>query len=283
MADITAIILTKNEQKNIEECITAIKDFAKRIVVVDSGSDDETVEIARGLGVDVYDHPFEDYSTQFNWAIENTDITTEWIMRIDADEFYTKELCAELTELMEAHKDDDVNGIITESWFYFMGKLIKYGGPKRRKIVVFRRNHGYIEKRKMDEHTIIEDGRVIQAKNRFIHHDHKDLNAWIDKMNWYATREVEDYFIDKQDNVNGEKDLAGVSDKFLMKTRKKKFKFYYRLPKFTRCWMLFIYNYIFRLGFLDGKEGFVYHYMYQRWYRTLVDAKILEIELENGK
>ena len=60
------------------------------------------------------------------------------------------------------------------------------------------------------------------------------------------------------------------------KTRKKKFGFYYKLPLFSRSFLLFVYNYIFRLGFLDGKEGFVYHWMYHRWYRALVDAKILE-------
>ena len=63
---------------------------------------------------------------------------------------------------------------------------------------------------------------------------------------------------------------------FILSQRKKKFGLYYRFPMFFRCWLLFVYYYIFRLGFLDGKEGFVYHWMYHRWYRTLVDAKILE-------
>ena len=91
-------------------------------------------------------------------------------------------------------------------------------------------------------------------------------------MNWYATREMQDYVEFSQGKVS---DIDG-GDGVISGTRKKKFGFYYKFPLFFRCWLLFVYNYVFRLGFLDGKEGFVYHYMYHRWYRTLVDAKILE-------
>ena len=279
MADATAIVLTRNEEKNIATCIGRIKSFAARIVVVDSGSTDRTREIARECGAEVVEHPFYDYPTQFNWAIENLNITTEWIMRVDADEFWTKELCDELEALLKAHAHDDVNGVLTESWFYFMGRRVDHGGPKKRKIMIFRRDHGFIEKRRMDEHTILTDGRCLHARHRFEHHDFKDLNAWIDKMNAYAGREADDYFIDREKYRRGTAKLEGTGDAYLTSTRRKKFLFYYRLPKFFRCWLLFLYNYIFRLGFLDGKEGFVYHYMYQRWYRTLVDAKILEREL----
>lgn len=280
MADLTAIILAKDEAKNIGTCVRRLVGFAARIVVVDSGSADDTVAIAESLGAEVFHHPFYDYATQFNWAIENTGIATEWLLRVDADEFWTPELCAEVEDILREHAHDDVNGVLTESHFYFMGRRVDHGGPKKRKIVVFRRGHGFIEKRRMDEHTIITDGRVVEAKHRFEHHDYKNLDAWIAKMNGYASREADDYFIDREKYRLGKADLGGVSDAYLTKTRRKKFLFYYRLPKFWRCWALFIYNYIFRLGFLDGKEGFVYHYMYQRWYRTLVDAKILERELE---
>lgn len=283
MADLTAIILTRDEEQNISECIGRLRDFAARIVVVDSGSTDRTVELARSLGADIFVHPFYDYATQFNWGIENTGIDTEWIMRVDADEFWTPELCAEVEALLAEHAHDDVNGILTESHFYFMGRRVDHGGPKKRKIVVFRRDHGFIEKRRMDEHTILKDGRVVEAKHRFEHHDYKSLDNWISKMNSYASREADDYFIDREKFRRGQPDLEGVSDAYLSGTRRKKFLFYYRFPKFFRCWLLFLYNYIFRLGFLDGKEGFVYHYMYQRWYRTLVDAKILERELIEKK
>ena len=93
MADVTAIILTKNEEKNIRACLESISGFVKRTVVVDSGSEDNTVETAKALGADVYENPFCYYAQQFNWGLNNTGIQTEWALRLDADERFTPELC----------------------------------------------------------------------------------------------------------------------------------------------------------------------------------------------
>ena len=270
--DITFIILTKNEEINIVDCLESIQHFAKRIIVVDSGSDDGTVKIAEQMGAEVYYHEFENYSRQFNWAIDNLDITTKWTFRLDADERLTPELCEELEQLAETHAEDDVNGFLMESWLYFLGRKIKHGCHNKRKIMMFKTGIGRIEDRKMDEHTILSSGRCVATKHRFIHYDFKDMTHWINKMNWYATREMQDYF----DFKNGAScDIEG-NDAVTANIRKKKFGVYYKFPLFIRSWLLFIYNYIFRLGFLDGKEGFIYNYMYHRWYRALVDAKIYE-------
>ena len=272
MADLTAIILAKDEEKNIERCLRSIEGFATRRIVVDSGSTDGTVALARRLGAEVRVHPFENYARQFNWALDSLGIETKWVLRLDADECFPPELCAKLEALLREHADDDVNGIVLEANFYFLGRLIRHGGPKKRKIMVFRRGYGRLEDRRMDEHTVVDGGRVLAPRERFDHYDFKDLNAWIEKMNWYATREMQDYFSAMQSDPTG----GALSEKRQAATRKKKYGLYYRLPMFLRCWMLFVYNYIFRLGFLDGREGFIYHWMYQRWYRTLVDAKIYE-------
>lgn len=276
MADVTIIVLTKNEAVNLPDCLDSVKNFAHRVVIVDSGSTDNTEQIARAYGADFYVHPFENYSRQFNWGIDNTNITTKWTFRLDADERLTAELCAELEQLMADHDTDDVNGVIMEAWLYFMGRKIKHGCHNKRKIMLFKTGIGRIEDRKMDEHTVLSEGSSVTAKNRFIHYDFKDMTHWINKMNWYATREMQDYFEFK----NGHSYiLENEQDAVIGETRKKKFGFYYRFPMFIRCWLLFIYNYVIKLGFLDGKEGFVYHYMYHRWYRTLVDAKILEQQI----
>jgi glycosyltransferase involved in cell wall biosynthesis len=277
MEDITAIVLTKNESANITDCLESVKGFVKRVVVVDSGSTDDTLIIAKSYEADVYFHAFENYARQFNWAIDNTDIKTKWTLRLDADERLTAELKNELEKLLLEHESDDVNGITMEAWFYFMGRRIRYGGSKKRKLMVFKTGKGRIEDRKMDEHTILSEGRSVSANERFLHYDFKDLNHFISKMNWYATREMQDYF----EHINSENDEV-LKDKDIIKTRNMKFKIYYKLPMFSRSWLLFIYFYIFKLGFLDGKEGFIYHYMYQRWYRCLVDAKIYEQKLTNN-
>ena len=101
MLDCTAIILTFNEESNIEQCILSILDFCSRIVLVDSFSTDSTVEIARRMGCDVYFHKFDNYSKQFNYGLKNTGIDTEWVLRIDADErltpFAKKEIISKLS------------------------------------------------------------------------------------------------------------------------------------------------------------------------------------------
>ena len=277
MIDVTVVILTKNEEINLPDCINSLSDFAKRIVIVDSFSTDKTEEIAKKMGADFYQNKFVNYATQFNWALDNTNINTKWTFRLDADERLTPELCSELTALVEMHENDDVNGITMEAWLYFMGKRIKHGCHNKRKLMLFKTGIGRIENRKMDEHTILSNGTSIYAKQRFIHYDFKDMTHWINKMNWYATREMQDYYEFKE----GKDSDINEKDAKIKSTRKKKFGIYYRFPMFFRSWLLFVYYYIFRLGFLDGKEGFVYHWMYHRWYRALVDAKILEQKITN--
>ena len=273
MEDVTFVILTKNEEINLPDCLKSIKDFAKRIIVVDSGSEDKTIEIAKEYGCDIFVHPFENYARQFNWALDNCEIKTKWSFRLDADERLTPILCEELCAIMKNHKSDNVNGVTMEAWLYFMDKKIRFGGHQKRKLMLFKTGIGRIEDRHMDEHTILSEGISVSAKNRFIHYDFKDMTQWIDKLNWYATREAQDYF-DFKEGKSAK--ISSKDDKSISKLRGKKFGIYYKFPMFFRCWLVFIYYFIFGLGFLDGKKGFIYHWMYHRWYRTLVDAKILE-------
>ena len=271
MADVTAIVLTKNEEKNLPDCLRSLEGFARRVIVVDSGSTDATVRIARDAGADVLEHPFENYARQFNWALDNGAIDTAWTLRLDADERLTPALCRELASLMDAHASDDVTGVVMKAWLYFMGRKLAHAKDMKRKLMLFRTGVGRIEDRHMDEHTLLAHGRSVEARERFLHHDYKDMTHYINKLNWYAGREVRDYFAYAEGGAAG-KGLDSVNQA----TRNKKFRVYYRLPMFFRCWLAFVYSYIFKGGFLDGREGFLYHYMYHRWYRTLVDAKILE-------
>jgi len=125
MADLTAIILTLNEEKNIRECIASIQSIAKRIVVVDSFSTDKTVEIAKEMGAEVIAHEFVNQAQQFIYAIDTLDIDTKWILRIDADERFTEKSAAELEALTVEHAEDDVNGIVVRFEVSFMGKIIR--------------------------------------------------------------------------------------------------------------------------------------------------------------
>lgn len=278
MIDATAIIMTKNEEKNIVDCLKSMDGFAKRCVVIDCGSTDRTVELAKEYGADVYFHEFEYYAKQFNWGIDNTGIDTEWIIRLDADERFPDELCREIEELIIENADKSMNGITIEADFFFLDRCMKHGIRNKRKMMMFKKAYGRIEDRRRDAHSIISEGFSASTKNRFLHYDFKDIDSYIKRYNWYATREMQDYI----DFTNG----AGVeikTDKAILQQRKKKFGFYYKMPKYFRAWMWFIYNYIFRFGFLDGKEGLIFCFLECYWYRLLVDAKIYEYEKCDNK
>ena len=274
MQDLTAIVLTRNEEKNIGQCLDSLKDFAARVIVVDCGSTDATVDIARSKGAEVVYHEFRYYADQMNWAIDHTNITTEWVMRLDADERMTPEAVNEASEIMARPRSEQINGITLEAVYYFLGRPMRHGIRNKRKMLIFRRGCGRMEDRRRDPYSILTEGRNISIRARFLHYDFKDLSSYIRRYNWYAGRELMDY-------LEGRK-LSGAQgqqlDKHLMAQRKKKFGIYYKAPRFVRCWLWFIYNYIFRLGFLDGVEGFLYHYFECMWYRMLVDARILEYE-----
>lgn len=275
--DATAIIMTKNEEKNIGDCLDSMKGFAKRCVVIDCGSTDRTVEIAEKKGADVYFHEFEYYAKQFNWGIDNCNIDTEWIIRLDADERFPKELNRELAHIINSNKDDTVNGITIEADYYFLGKCMSHGLTNKRKMMMFKKSCGRIEDKRRDAHSIISEGTNVDAKHKFIHYDFKNLDAYIKRYNWYATREMQDYI----EYINDSKGATYDGDEEIKKQRAKKYGIYYKAPKFLRAQLWFLYNYIFKKGFLDGKEGFLFLFFECYWYRMLVDAKIYE-QMQTG-
>jgi len=275
MTDLTAIVLTKNEELNIRDCLLSIQALAKRIVVVDSFSTDRTVEIAKEFGADVYQHEFVNYSKQFLYGLNETGIDTKWILRIDADERLTEASRAEIETLCQQNMDTDVNGIILRFEVTFLGKKLRHGGIYPfRKLLVFKRGIGTIEDRYMDEHIVLSEGRTVEVKNDSEHHDFKDLAYFIQKHNWYSSREVLDYI--ENTNLQHE-DGRELNHKAGVK-RWIKFHIYYKLPMGMRAHLYYWYRYYIKLGFLDGKEGKIYAFMQAYWYRYLVDAKIYEYQ-----
>ena len=278
LVDATAIIMTRNEEKNLEDCLKSMQGFAKRCVVIDCGSTDNTLKIAKKYGADIYNHKFEYYAKQFNWGIKNCDIDTDWIVRLDADERFPEELKEEIRELIAENKNEPMNGITIEADLYFLGRMMKHGLRNKRKIMMFKKGYGKIEDRRRDAHSVISEGYSARAKHHFVHYDFKSIDDYIKKYNWYATREMQDY-IDFKHGGNTKIN----TDPAIQRHRKKKFSVYYKAPMFVRCWLWFIYNYIFRAGFLDGKEGLVFYFLECYWYRFTVDSKIYEYEHYGGE
>lgn len=278
MLELSVIILTYNEEIHIERCIRNAKKFAKEIFLVDSFSTDKTVQIATGLGAKVYQHPWENYSKQFNWGLQNLPIQTEWIYRMDADEYLSEALIEELyQELPKLPKD--VNGITFPCLRIFMGKYIKHGIIPLILLRLFRREYAICEVRLMDEHIQITQGCVKDFKNPFYDHNLNDLTWWTQKHNGYAIREAVDLLITEY-NLS-ENTVVNSSGDHSSAVRKKKLK-YIKLPLFWRAFAFFFLRYFVKLGFLDGKEGFLWHFLQGWWYRTLADAKVYEIKKRFG-
>lgn len=278
MENLTIIILTKNEEQNLEKCIKSFRNVAKRVVIIDSFSTDKTVEIAKNLGAEVFVHPFENHAAQFNWALDNIDLNTEWVMKVDADEEFTSELAQEIDERLDT-LSKNINGVILRRRVYFMGRWLKHGGMYPQLLLrIFRVGHGISEMKLMDEHLIITDGDAVTFKYDFSDNNNKSLEWWIGKHNWYSNKEVLDQQM-KADAQNGEESVGETATSLQAKIKRfVKNHGYYSLPKFLRAHIYFIYRYYFRLGFLDGTEGKIFTFLQAYWYRFLVDAKMYECE-----
>lgn len=272
MLDLTAVILTYNEEKNISACIDSINSIASRVVVIDSFSTDDTVVIAKDKGAEIYQHKFEYHARQYNWGVNAANISTKWIFRIDADERLTPESAEELEKLCKKAENGDINGIVVRFKVTFLGKDLRHGGIYPfKKLLVYKNGIGYMEDRKMDEHIVLRKGKVAELKRDSLHCDFKDLTFWIDKHNKYATREMEDYF-----SFSRSREIAKASDTPAKIKRFIKFKLYYSLPSGLRAFVYYFYRYYIKLGFLDGREGHIFAFLQAYWYRYLVDAKIYE-------
>lgn len=277
-SSISFIILTYNEEKHIGRCIKSILPLTTDIYIVDSFSTDNTLTIAQNLGAKVLQNKFVNHAVQLNWGIQNADVTTNWIMRMDADEYLTEELRIELAAKLPVLKTD-ITGLTLNYRHYFWGKWIKHGTRYPIPLLrIWRTGVGKIENKWMDERVVLSEGKTQQLNSDFIHDDLNDLSFFIQKHNGYAYREAID-LLNKEYKVYTEK-VPKTSKSHLNLHIKN--KFYSGSFLFTRVFIYFFYRYVIRLGFMDGVPGLVYHFLQGFWYRFLVDAKIWEIKREFG-
>lgn len=274
--EITTIILTYNEEIHIRRCLDNVCPFSKKVYVIDSPSDDRTVEICGEFdNVEVVVHKYPGtQAEQLNWALNNLEFSTEWILRVDADEYLSEELISEIENRLP-YLPDNITGIILPRWHFFLNKLMDFDAPAKI-LRLFRTNKGTCENRLMDEYIQLNEGQAIEFKEFFYDHTLASVAEYCRKHVNYATREAvmqldEKYALSKQ-----EKEILILGNE-ANKTRKKK-AVYSKLPLFWRAFAYFIFQYIFKGAFFKGRAGFVYVYIQTYWYRTLVDSLIYEIE-----
>jgi glycosyltransferase involved in cell wall biosynthesis len=274
--NLTAIILTYNEERHLARCIASLDGVADAIVVADCFSTDATLDIARAHGARIIQREWVNYAAQFNWALTQLDENTEWVLRIDADEILTSKFAAEIrTRLPEL--GPEIEGVNVGRRMTFQGKLIRWGGVFPVKVLrLFRYGRGQCENRWMDEHIKVA-GRTVDFAGELIDDNLNSLTWWTDKHNRYASREAVDllnleYGFMPHDSVASLRSgQAGVK-------RWVKEALYARLPGGFRAFAYFFYRYVVRLGFLDGQAGMAFHFLQGFWYRYLVDAKVAEVK-----
>lgn len=271
---VSVVILTFNEALHIERCIGSARRVSDKIYVVDSHSTDGTQEIARRLGATVVEHDYVNQAQQMQWAIDNLGLDTEWVMRIDADEYLTDKLVDEIMTVLP-ELSEDVTGVYLPLDVIFQGKNVKHGRLHAPKIMcIWRRGKAYMEQRWMDERMVLTEGTAIVFKGRFVDHNLNSLAWWTQKHNNYSNRELA---------VEAMRMYGIGRDDEALKGRNQKKGMYYRLPAFFRAGVYFSVRYFLLGGFLDGKAGLIWATLQAYWYRFLIDAKMSEMKRALGK
>jgi glycosyltransferase involved in cell wall biosynthesis len=278
---LTALVLTYNEEMHLKRCLVSLKDICEEIVIIDSFSKDETENIAKEFGARFYQNPFVNHAAQLNWGIENGEINTEWVIRVDADEYISEELANSIENL--ANLGENITGVRVKRLMYFFDKPLKKAGMYPIwHLKLWRKGKALCEQRWMDERMKISSGQTISLEGDLIDHNLNNLTWWTEKHNKYATREAID-ILDKIYNFANldivKANLYGTSEERRRWFKKK----YLNLPLFLRPFVFWFVRYVLQGGFLEGKRGFIWNALQCGWYRFLVDAKIFEAYKYAGK
>lgn len=273
---IHAIILTLNEERHIARCIESLRGQCASVTLVDSGSSDATMEIARRLGAEVVSNPWVNHATQFNFGLDQLAGRGGWILRIDADEIVDADSSETLRRTVD-RAPDDVDGLLVGRRIHFMGRRIRHGAIEPSwQLRLFRNGRGRCEQRWMDEHIHVA-GKVLRCGIVLSDINLQTVSWWTLKHVGYASREAVDILNLKHAILSPEAGARGQASPQALKRRALKEKVYSKLSPGARALIYFLYRYFLRLGFLDGREGFYFHLMQGLWYRVLVDAKLTEI------
>ncbi len=251
---VSVIVPVKNEAENLRRCLPALS-WADEVFVVDSGSSDDTAEVADEHGASVVQFHFNGtYPKKKNWALDNLPLRNEWVLIVDADEVVLPELAAEIGLRIAS---DDADGFFLNSRYYFLGRRIRHCGYSESwNLRLFKHRLGRYEKmpdatggrcgdNEAHEHVEL-DGRVLRLNHELEHHAYPTVAAWVEKHNRYAIWEAAQY-----ERIRDEPISAAIGPRQRFRRRLRKIAT--RLP--MRPVIRFLYSYVLRLGLLDGRPG----------------------------
>lgn len=272
VTDIAVIILTYNEEPNIAQALESVQGWARQIFVLDSCSTDRTLEIAGKYGCHIAQNKFENYAKQRNYALDHLPVRSEWVLFLDADEWLPDALKQEISTLIAITPEE--NGFYINRRLIWMGRWIRRGYYPSWILRLFRYGKCRCEDRAVNEHLIV-DGKTGQLRNDFMHEDRKGVTDWIANHNGYATREALELFNKPTAGLQIDVRFWGTQAE---RKRWLRYRLWNHLPPLVRPVLYFIYRYIFRGGFLDGKAGFIFHFLQGLWFPMLIDIKYLEMK-----
>jgi len=274
---ISVIVLTFNEEVNLDACLASVAGRCHSLFIVDSGSADLTLQIAQHYGAQIVAHPFETHARQWSWALHQLPLETEWVLGLDADQRVTPELYQEMAALFlsKAEPLREIDGIYIKRRQIFRGQWIRHGGYYPKYLLkLFRRNQVQLDENDLMDHHFYIKGKTLQLQHDLVEDNQKehDLDFWLTKHVRYAQlhakeelirrREPEAWLIKPTPFGNPDQRVAWLK------------KQWYQLPLFARPLLYFIYRYFLLLGFLDGKQGFIFHFLQGFWYRLIIDIHL---------
>lgn len=275
---ITAIIITHNEQLHLDRCISSLKKVVDEIIVVDSYSSDRTEQIAKSHGVRFLQNTWVCHADQVNFAIGQVNERSEWVLRLDADEYFSQRLLQRFRRDLFG-LDAGVEGVMLKRRIKFMSREMKFGGLGQNFILrVFRNGKGVCENRLMDEHLVVE-GKVVKFSAPIIDENHQSISWMINKYQRYSNSEAIETLSSKYRFLDRP---AQLNSKMVLSVRLKRFakkSIFERIPAGLRPQLYFFYRYLVLFGFMDGRAGLLYHSLQGLCYRILVDAKVTEAQL----
>ena len=278
MREFSFVILAYNEEIHLPRLLKSIENLKAPVYILDSGSTDNTIKIADNFSATVKSNNFENHSKQWEYALKVFEINTPWTICLDADQVVLPELFRKLSDFKDSDIPREVNGIYFNRMNYFKGKWIKRGGYYPKYLLkMFRTGIGYADPNENMDHRFIVPGETIIWKDGYIKEENlkeNEISFWIDKHNRYsdllAKEEVERRKGIRNQNVTPK--LFGYPDQRTAYFK----KIWWKLPLIIRPFIYFLYRFVIRLGFLDGWQGWIFHFLQGFWFRFIVDVKIKE-------
>ena len=272
------IVISYNEEFHLPRLLTSIKSLDAPVFLLDSGSTDNTINIANEFGCIIKTNPFVNHPKQWHAALTTFDIQTLWVICLDSDQVVSEELLS----LLKDFKDEDfkdVSGIYFNRKNIFKGKWLQHGGYFPLYLLkMFRYGVGYSDLNENMDHRFIVPGKTTIWKKGYLIEENvkeNEISFWIAKHNRYSDLVAQEEWerLQQLRTQTLKPDLFGSPD------QKKAFlkSIWWKMPLYVRPFIYFFHRYFIQLGILDGKQGFVFHFLQAFWFRLVVDIKIDEI------